>query len=87
MLLPSGLATDGHKEVVSVHESVDNGVDQWQQGVDCEGEVLDGHPSGEWHEGVVEDVEEGHLRGLLAKGDENGVQEIHELGQMVQISN
>jgi len=64
-----------------VHE----GVDPANEGAMSAGIVLAGAPADHGHHRVMVDMQEGHLSVILAQHKENGVQQLGNLGQIVDI--
>ena len=74
----------GADEVVRVHEDVGEAVDAGAKGggAAAVAEVEEEPP--DWADGgVVVEVQERHLAVLLAKGNEDGVKKVEELGEVV----
>jgi len=63
---------------------VDKGVDEAQQGSMSAGKVLDSNEGTHRHQGVVVQMEERDLTLLLAQHKEHGVQQLGDLGNVVQ---
>lgn len=67
---PLELGAHGGKQVVRVHDNVHKGVEQAEKGAVAAGRELDAEPHGHGHATVVDDVQSGHLAGLLAEHKE-----------------
>lgn len=61
------------------------GVDPANEGPVSAGVVLAGAPADHGHHGVMVDMEEGNLAIVLAEHEEDGVQQLSDLGQVVHI--
>jgi len=72
----------GHK-VVAVHDHMDEGIEQAEEGTVTSWGELDSPPASGWHDGVVDDVQVGDLIVLLAQYEEDGVQELSDLAEEV----
>ena len=60
---------EGGEAVVGVHEDVDAGVEEAEEGGVAAGEEAVADPAGEGHDGVVDDVEDGHLVELFPEDE------------------
>jgi len=63
---------------------VDEGVNESQKGSMATGKVLDPNEGTHGHQSVVVQVEEGDLALFLAQHKEHGVQQLRDLGNVVQ---
>lgn len=75
------LGPEDGEGVVGVHEDVDEGVDEREEGVGAARHELEADPDETGHQRVVDDVQRRHLRRLLAQDEEDGVGELDELGE------
>lgn len=87
VLLPPEVALDlgSHRcqHVVGVHDDVDEGVQEAEEGRVTAGSELDAPPDGDGHDAVVDHVQSGHLVVPLAHHEEEGIEELGELGEVV----
>jgi len=79
------LGSEGGEEVVGVHDDVHEGVDPTDEGTMSAGIVLAGAPADHGHDGVVVHMQEGHLAVVLAQHKEDGIQQLGDLGQVIDI--
>lgn len=61
------------QHIVEVHDDVDEGVDDSDEGSVSAGEVLGASPGNHWHDGVVVQVQERYLVILFPKDEEDRV--------------
>lgn len=88
MLLPPQVLlhvrSHGGEHVVRVHEDVDEGVDQSQEGSMATRKVLDANQAADGHQSVMVDVQECDLALVLTQHEEHGVHEFDDFAHVVE---
>lgn len=79
------LWSEGRQEVVGVHDDVHKGVDPANEGAVAARIVLGGAPADHGHDCVMIDVQECHLAIVLTQHKEDRVQQLGDLGQIVDV--
>lgn len=62
---------------------MDEGVEKSEESAVTSRGEFDSEPDAHWHHRVVDDVEGGNVVVFLSKNEENGVEELGELGNVV----
>ena len=81
VLLVAG--SQGGHHVIEVHDDVDEGVEQSEEGRVTAGAEADADPDAERHDAVVDDVQQRNVLVFLAQDEEERVEELGELGEVV----